>query len=103
MTFDVNESPPPTCTCGGAGVTFDQLAIQEIGAELPVAGALAEWRHPVAEVGRERVKVELEAIAGKGRQMLGSQDFDKRMDDGVSGGLRPRSQLEDGNELGWGV
>lgn len=86
-----------------AAVALDQLTIQKPGVELPLTGALAEGRHPIAEMGGERVKVELETVAGKSWQMLRCQDLDERMDNGVRGGLRPRTQLKNRDQLGWGV
>ncbi len=52
-----------------------------------MVGTLAQRRHPVAEMGGERVKIELS----------------ERMDYGVRGGLRSRTQLKNGDQLGWGA
>jgi hypothetical protein len=86
-----------------AAIAFDELAIQEMGADLPVAGALAHGCHPVAEMSRQSVEAEFQAMAGKGGQVIGSQYLDKGMDDGVCHGLSAGSDLEHREELGEGI
>ncbi len=60
---DFSHAPAATRTCGGAGVPFDDLGLQQSSVDRPTASALAHPLNPLSEMGRERIEIESQAIA----------------------------------------
>ena len=83
-----------------ATVVFGELSVKEVSADLPLMGLPPDGLHPSAEVGRQRVKVQLQAVAGENGQAIWSQHFHESMHDGMGHRLSARPNFEYGNDFG---
>lgn len=79
---------------------FGELPIEELSTDLPVASLLPHALNPAAEVGGQRVEIQLQALTGKYGQAVRCQDFDQGMYDGMSHRLRARSNFQHSNDFG---
>jgi hypothetical protein len=82
---------------------FD-LAVDEVGGDLPDGLAGVVGSEPVAEVGGQGVEIEAEAIGGEDREgEIRLQAVMEFVDDGISQVESARAEAEDGDDFGGGV
>ncbi len=86
-----------------AAVFLDDLGVKQLQIHGPGAAACIGGLYPGAEVGRQRVKVERQAVTGKHRPTLWGQALSDIMDELMSEVLSARAEGEGGDQLGAGV
>jgi hypothetical protein len=86
-----------------AAVTFDDLSIEQARVDTPGAAAFIGGLHPSPEMGRERIKVERQAIAGENGQTVLGQALGDVMDQLMGERLGAWAEGEGGDQLGAGV
>ena len=91
---DPNQLAPP--------VAFFHLAVDQTSRHLPLTQVPASTAHlePVSKMGRQRVEVEIEPIAGEEWQTAGSQELPQGVDEQVRRMLGARAQMQHGHNLG---
>jgi len=83
-------------------VAFLHLAVDQTWLHQPSAHVASSTTHlsPLAKVGRERIKVQIEPITGKERQTARSQELSQRVNDPMGHVLGAGTELKHGQNLG---
>jgi hypothetical protein len=86
-------------------VAFLHLAVDQPRCYLPLAHGAPSVNHlePLTKVGRERIKVEVQAIAGEKREIAWSQHLSERVDESMGHGLCAGAELKHRKNLGEGI
>lgn len=77
-----------------------ELPIEKPSVNLPLKGMPPNDLNPSAEVGGERIEVQLQAITGEYGETIPCQHFHKCMYNGMGRGLSARPNFEHGDNFG---
>jgi len=79
-------------------IAFFHLAVDQTRRHLPLTHVPASMTHmePVSKMGRQRIKVYIEAITGEKWETSRVQGVSQGVDDAMRGVLRTGTQMEDG-------
>ncbi len=82
-------------------IAFFHLAVDQTRRHLPSMCFPPSLNHlkPLAEMGRESIKVHIQAITGEERQTARGQDLSQGVDECMRHVLRAGTQMEDGKKL----
>jgi hypothetical protein len=83
-------------------VVFLHLTIDQAWFHMPPEhiAPSATQREPLAKVGRQCIKVEIEAVTGEERETAGSQDLSESVDELMGHGLCSGTELKHGQNFG---
>ncbi len=84
-------------------IMFDELSVKEAGADLPIVFLATHGLNPVAEMGGECIKVQLQALAGEYRQTILRQHFHEGMHDHMCHRWSARPNFQHGDDFAAGV